>query len=255
MKNISLLTAALASTIKRSGVRTRKFGNSRFKMSPVKMFIVVAILIQLMLLVVFGVISYVNRPKTKVIVRTEIRYVEKIVQVPITFTEKEYVIDYNEWAIKTAKLKINKKEIPAEGTIRNQCGKYGIRADLVLAIANLESEFNPREVNPESDATGMMQVMRGTYYDMKIKHKDFKSDMLNPDFNVETGTKVIHTYLKENKGDITKALYHYGGCASAKGKRKYMRQLNNSFKALYGYSFDKVKHDIAREWLLKNDRV
>lgn len=250
MKNIPLLTVALANSIKKSGVRARRRGDSTF--SPVRKFILFAILIQFIILIAFGIISYINRPKTKIVTVTEIRYVEKVVQLPITFTEKEYVIDYNEWAIKTAKQNKNKKSIPAENTIRKQCKKYGIRADLVLAIANLESEFNPKEINPISDARGMMQVMEGTYYDMGLKHRNFKSDMLNPVYNVETGTKVMHTYLKENKGDIVKALYHYGGCVSSRGKRGYMKQLNSSFKELYGYSFDKVKHDIAYEWKSTN---
>jgi soluble lytic murein transglycosylase-like protein len=70
--------------------------------------------------------------------------------------------------------------------IREHAGRQGIRADLVRAVIQVESAFNPRAVSPKG-AMGLMQLMPATAARFGVR------DPFNPAENIRAGV----TYLRQ----------------------------------------------------------
>lgn len=89
------------------------------------------------------------------------------------------------------------------------------RVDPAFALAVFEHEnqkFNPTEVNPESGAAGIGQIMPKNYKAMGIDPFDYKQ-------NIAASLQLLQDRLRIYKGDITKVLASYGGFTSyLKGK-------------------------------------
>jgi len=72
------------------------------------------------------------------------------------------------------------------GLIRRYCSHYDLDADLVQAVMEVESDFEPRAVSTKG-AQGLMQIMPETQQDLGLQ------DPFDPEANIEAGVR----YLKQ----------------------------------------------------------
>lgn len=90
---------------------------------------------------------------------------------------------------------------------------HGLEPALVLGLVKEESGFNPTRVNPHSQAAGLMQLKPDTARDMGVV------DALNPDDNLQGGTRYLALMFHLNSGDTRAALASYHS-----GRGDYMRR-------------------------------
>jgi soluble lytic murein transglycosylase len=86
--------------------------------------------------------------------------------------------------------------------IVSKARKYGLDASLIEAVIRVESDFNPRAVSRKG-ALGLMQLMPSTAREMGV------SDPLNPEQNIEGGSRYLRYLLERFEGDLTLALAAY----------------------------------------------
>lgn len=95
-----------------------------------------------------------------------------------------------------------------------QCEKYDVPVELVLAVINKESNFKADAISRTSDY-GLMQIN-------KVNHKWLRkqlgvTDFLDAKQNILCGVYILSGHLKSVDGDIHKALMQYQfGIAGAK---------------------------------------
>lgn len=74
----------------------------------------------------------------------------------------------------------------------------------VLSVIQVESNFDPEAKS--SVAHGLMQINLGAWRNyFKINEKK----ILDIDYNIELGCKILRHYLDETRGDLARALYLY----------------------------------------------
>jgi len=90
-------------------------------------------------------------------------------------------------------------------SILKSCSTYGVDVPLVLAIMKHESHFNPKAINPDSGARGLMQLMPGT----AKEYVRGKGSSLNIQKNTDAGVHMIRdlsakarTHLADNPSDL-----------------------------------------------------
>lgn len=66
----------------------------------------------------------------------------------------------------------NGTDIPYRQTFEDTAKKYGVPVNVLLALAEQESTFNPDAFNPETSATGLMQYIPATAQALKIDPRD-----------------------------------------------------------------------------------
>ncbi|SFH77910.1 Transglycosylase SLT domain-containing protein [Pseudobutyrivibrio sp. OR37] len=86
--------------------------------------------------------------------------------------------------------------------------KYGVSYDLLTAIAEQESGFNPNAVS-HTGAMGIMQIMPATANELKLTHPFDAYE------NIMAGAKDISQKLSEYNGDLDKALAAYNAGSNA----------------------------------------
>ncbi len=80
--------------------------------------------------------------------------------------------------------------------------KYNIDADIIISIIYTESRFqNIKGYHNRNRSQDFGYMQLNNYY--------FKGDLLNPEFNIDTGTKFFCKCLQQEHGNITKALQRY----------------------------------------------
>lgn len=113
--------------------------------------------------------------------------------------------------------------------IINHSKDYDIPPEIVFAIIQHESTFNPNAVSP-TGAVGLMQVMPLHYKKFNFKSKEsFKKYLLNPDNNIRVGLSILVEYLKLH-GTLEKALKNYSG-----GSTSYAKKILKSSKSYKKY--------------------
>lgn len=97
------------------------------------------------------------------------------------------------------------KSAPYESTISEYAARVGVAADLVRAVIQVESAFNPKAVSSKG-AIGLMQLMPATAKDLGV------TDPFDPEQNIRGGV----TYLKQlldrfdHKVELALAAYNAG---------------------------------------------
>lgn len=137
--------------------------------------------------------------------------IEDVVQNQIKEAIKEYILTHypNRCEIKSSEIAHHIVEI---------CDKYeDIDVDIVVAIMEAESQFNPAAINRRSGARGLMQVMPFWAKDFNLKSKN---ELMKIGTNIEAGIKIYQIFLEEQNGNVKKALYRYVG-----GSRKYSKDV------------------------------
>lgn len=87
------------------------------------------------------------------------------------------------------------------------------RAQLVLAVIDVESSFDPFAVS-SAGAVGLMQVMPFWPRELGLSTRD----LLDVELNVRMGTSILAYYLERERGDYRRALGRYNGSL---GRRSY----------------------------------
>ncbi|KAK44442.1 lytic transglycosylase [Caballeronia jiangsuensis] len=89
--------------------------------------------------------------------------------------------------------------------VMSSASKYSLPPALLLAIISIESRFKETAKGP-NNATGLMQVVPSAH-----KKLVRNVDLTDPEDNIETGSAILHGYVKSAQGDVDAALKSYGG--------------------------------------------
>lgn len=86
--------------------------------------------------------------------------------------------------------------------INRAAQKYGVAPELIRAVIQAESSFNPQAVSP-AGAQGLMQLMPATAQELGV------DDSFDPSQNIMGGTRYLRSLLDRYDGDLNKALAAY----------------------------------------------
>ena len=135
--------------------------------------------------------------------------------------------------------RVSTREI--DTAITEAARKHGVNANLVRAIIQQESNFNPSAVSNKG-AMGLMQLMPGTARSLGV------TDPFDPEQNVDAGVRHLKHLLDNFNGDVGLSLAAYnagqgavqrnGGVPPFAETRNYVRRITS----LYG------KGDLATQW-------
>ncbi|WP_262927269.1 lytic transglycosylase domain-containing protein [Phytohalomonas tamaricis] len=90
--------------------------------------------------------------------------------------------------------------------VQRESRRAGLNPELVLALIQIESRFAADAVS-SAGAQGLMQVM--PFWKKEIGRP--ADDLFDPATNLEYGCTILAFYLKQERGDMTKALARYNG--------------------------------------------
>ena len=80
--------------------------------------------------------------------------------------------------------------------------RYGVDAELISSVMEVESHFNPKAVSVKN-ARGLMQLLPETAARLSVK------DIFDPKENIDAGTHYLHDLLQLYNNDLTLALAAY----------------------------------------------
>jgi len=111
--------------------------------------------------------------------------------------------------------------------------RHGLDPALVLAVASVESSFKPKAVSPKG-ALGLMQLMPATATALGVE------DALDPETNLEGGSRYLAELLTLYGGDLTRTLAAYnagpgavkrhGGIPPYRETRAYVKKVLERYK-------------------------
>jgi soluble lytic murein transglycosylase-like protein len=105
-------------------------------------------------------------------------------------------------------------------TIHAEAVRTGLQPELVLAVIQVESNFDRFAIS-SAGARGLMQVM--PFWIKELGHPD--DNLFIPQINLRYGTTILKYYLDKEKGQTSKALARYNGSV---GKTTYPRLVFNA---------------------------
>lgn len=105
--------------------------------------------------------------------------------------------------------------------------KYGVAPELIAAVMQAESGFNPN-AGSSAGARGLMQLMPGTFRGLGVNGR-----ITDPNANIEAGTKYLSQMLAKVGGDVEKALRAYNAGPGAIAK-SYKYKETNAYVAKIG---------------------
>ena len=99
-------------------------------------------------------------------------------------------------------------------TVHMQATRAGVEPELVLAVIDVESNFDHFAIS-SATALGLMQVM--PFWVPELGYKD-KNQLFDIEINVLLGCRILKYYLDMERGDLVRGLARYNGSV---GKRWY----------------------------------
>ena len=148
----------------------------------------------------------------------------------------------------TTPLVSSKKSAPYEAAITEHARRQGIAADLVRAVIQVESAFNPVAVSNKG-AMGLMQLMPATARDLGVNNP------FDPEQNIRGGVKYLKQLLErfDNKVELALAAYNagmgnvekYGAVPPFKETRNYVDKITKAAPP--------VKTNIIYKWMELKD--
>ena len=99
-------------------------------------------------------------------------------------------------------------------TVHQQAKLAGVEPELVLAVIDVESDFDRFAISLAT-ALGLMQVM--PFWVPELGYKD-KNELFDIEINVLLGCRILKYYLDMERGDLVKGLARYNGSV---GRRSY----------------------------------
>jgi len=94
------------------------------------------------------------------------------------------------------------EKTPFQKLILAAAAKYQMDPDLIHSVISIESNFNPKAVSPKN-ARGLMQLMPRTAEYLGVKN------CLDPEQNIDAGTRYLRDLLTKYKNNLTLALAAY----------------------------------------------
>lgn len=111
---------------------------------------------------------------------------------------KQLEMELGSSSAEAPKIQVGKQEVSIP------VGEGYAPPNLVKAIMQVESSFNPKAVSPKG-AAGLMQLMPGTAKDLGV------TDRFDPQQNVDAGSRYLAQQLKKfNSVELTAAAYNWG---------------------------------------------
>jgi soluble lytic murein transglycosylase-like protein len=107
--------------------------------------------------------------------------------------------------IRTTSRTVSDRILMYEGLITNHARLNDVRPDLVRAVVQVESAYNPYAVSPKG-AAGLMQLMPGTAQQFGVKNA------FNPEENIRAGVAYLRQLLDRyaNNEELALAAYNAG---------------------------------------------
>jgi len=100
-------------------------------------------------------------------------------------------------------------------TAHREATRVGLPPEMILAVIDIESAFNPYAVS-SAGAQGLMQVM--PFWRKELGHRR----LVDIGDNILMGSTILRYYYDMEKGDWTKALARYNGSV---GRREYSQKV------------------------------
>ena len=155
-------------------------------------------------------------------------------QTPTTASVTTYAVPGATLIRTTSKPAASRGVTAYDDLIRQYAGQHGVSADLVRAVIQAESGFNPRALSPKG-AMGLMQLMPATARDLGV------SDPFHPGENIRGGVRYLARLLERFKQDVELALAaynagparvdQYDGVPPFRETRDYVRKITGATKA------------------------
>lgn len=137
----------------------------------------------------------------------------------------------------SAAVPISDKSRQYDRTIEQQANRQGLSPDLVRAVIQVESAFNPRAVSAKG-AMGLMQLMPATAEEFGV------NDPFHPDQNISAGVAYLRQLLNryDNKVELALAAYNagpanvekYGAVPPFSETRSYVKRVTASSTGVPG---------------------
>ena len=118
---------------------------------------------------------------------------------------KTFAVDNSAPTIRTTRRAVSRRSAEFEPLIREHAAANGVSADLVRAIIQAESAFNPRALSHKG-AMGLMQLMPATATRYSVR------DAYDPAENIRAGVAYLKSLLTKysNKVELALAAYNAG---------------------------------------------
>ena len=137
------------------------------------------------------------------------------------------------------------KSAPYEASITEHARREQVAADLVRAVIQVESAFNPVAVSPKG-AMGLMQLMPATARELGVRNP------FDPDQNIRGGVAYLRRLLDRFKGNVELALAAYNagmGNVEKYGDVPPFKETKNYVKKITGAAPPAPVVNIIYKWM------